>query len=98
MKRLLAAGRANPKRWAELFRDQLPGHDSGRLSGAVLDVFRAEHLAPDHPFWVHPRVTVSPNVASLTHPQTAAAAMAANIRRYEGGQPLLHIVDRARGY
>jgi glyoxylate/hydroxypyruvate reductase A len=78
--------------------DLLAALDSGRLSSAVLDVFREEPLPPDHPFWAHPKVTVSPHVASPTHPQTAVAAMAANIRRYERGEPLLHVVDRARGY
>ena len=78
--------------------DLLAALDLGRLSSAVLDVFREEPLPPDHPFWAHPKVTVSPHVASLTHPQTAVAAMAANIRRYERGEPLLHVVDRARGY
>jgi glyoxylate/hydroxypyruvate reductase A len=78
--------------------DLLAALESGRLSSAVLDVFREEPLPPEHPFWAHPKVTVSPHVASLTHLHTAVAAMAANIRRYERGEPLLNVVDRARGY
>jgi glyoxylate/hydroxypyruvate reductase A len=72
--------------------------DRGRLAHATLDVFRDEPLPPDHPFWAHPRVTVTPHVASETRPETASEAIAANIRRSEAGEPLLHLVDRNEGY
>ena len=79
-------------------RDLLAALDSGRLSAAVLDVFRTEPLPSDHPFWSHPRVTVTPHVASLTNGHTATRAIADDIRRVEAGEPPLHPVDRARGY
>lgn len=72
--------------------------DSGHLAHATLDVFRAEPLPPDHPFWAHPRVTVTPHIAADTRPGTASAIVAENVRRGEAGQPFLHVVDRARGY
>ncbi|MDP3958550.1 MAG: glyoxylate/hydroxypyruvate reductase A [Pseudorhodobacter sp.] len=72
--------------------------DAGRLGHATLDVFRAEPLPADHRFWPHPRVTVTPHVAAATRADSAAAAVAENIRRGESGLPLLHLVDRARGY
>ena len=72
--------------------------DSGRLAHATLDVFRTEPLPPDHPFWSHPRVTVTPHVAAETRPETASLAVAENIRRGEAGLPFLHVVDRAAGY
>ncbi|MBN2905792.1 MAG: glyoxylate/hydroxypyruvate reductase A [Rhodobacteraceae bacterium] len=72
--------------------------DSGRLGHATLDVFRTEPLPPAHPFWPHPRVTVTPHIASETRPDTAARVIAENIRRAEAGEPLLFLVDRARGY
>jgi glyoxylate/hydroxypyruvate reductase A len=72
--------------------------DSGRLAHATLDVFRTEPLPPDHPFWAHPRITVTPHVASETRPETASEAIAANIRRGEDGERLLHLVDRDEGY
>jgi glyoxylate/hydroxypyruvate reductase A len=34
----------------------------------------------------------------LTNPDTAAEPIAANIRRLMAGEPLLHLVDRQRGY
>jgi glyoxylate/hydroxypyruvate reductase A len=72
--------------------------DAGRIAHATLDVFRTEPLPPDHPFWAHPRVTVTPHVAADTRPETASLAVAENIRRGEAGAPFLHVVDRAAGY
>ena len=72
--------------------------DSGKLSGATLDVFNQEPLPAEHPYWAHPKVTVSPHIASQTRPATAAPVIADNIRRSCEGRPLLHLVDRKRGY
>jgi len=71
---------------------------SGQIAHATLDVFRVEPLPEDHPFWLHPKVTVTPHVASETRTQTASACIAANIRRGEAGEPFENLVDRARGY
>ena len=72
--------------------------DAGALGHATLDVFRTEPLPPEHPFWAHPKVTVTPHVAALTRPDTSAAVIAENIRRGEAGLPFLHLVDRVAGY
>lgn len=72
--------------------------DAGRIGHATLDVFRREPLPADHPFWHHPRVTVTPHVAASTPSGDAARLIAENIRRTQAGLPLLHAVDRARGY
>lgn len=89
----------NPGRGA-LIDDEalLAGLDAGHLGHATLDVFRQEPLPPDHPFWRHPKITVSPHVASETRPATAAEVVAENIRRGESGEPFLHLVDRGAGY
>jgi glyoxylate/hydroxypyruvate reductase A len=92
--RLINPGRASLIDEAAL----LAALDSGRLAHATLDVFREEPLPPDHPFWAHPRVTVTPHVASETRPETAAEMIARNIRRGEDGKPFLHVVDPAAGY
>ncbi|NNU79899.1 glyoxylate/hydroxypyruvate reductase A [Halovulum dunhuangense] len=78
--------------------DLLDALDRGRIGHATLDVFATEPLPPEHPYWAHPRVTVTPHIASATRPQTAAEAIAENIARGEAGRPFLHLVDRARGY
>lgn len=72
--------------------------DRGQVGHATLDVFRTEPLPPDHPFWAHPGVTVTPHIAAETRPETAAEVIAENIRRGEAGEPFLHLVDRGRGY
>jgi len=72
--------------------------DEGHLGHATLDVFRNEPLPPEHPFWAHPKVTVTPHIAASTRPITAAEVVAENIRRGEAGEPFLYLVDRARGY
>ena len=72
--------------------------DAGRIGHATLDVFRVEPLPPDHPFWTHPNVTVTPHIAADTRALTASKVIAENIRRGEAGEPFLHLADRVRGY
>jgi glyoxylate/hydroxypyruvate reductase A len=72
--------------------------DEGHLGGAALDVFRKEPLPPDHPFWRHPRIVVTPHVSALTRADTAGPQIAENFRRAIAGKPLLHPVDRKRRY
>jgi glyoxylate/hydroxypyruvate reductase A len=78
--------------------DLIEALDSGRLAHASLDVFRDEPLPPDHPFWRHPAIDVTPHAASYGLPESAAEVVAENYRRLREGRPLLHVVDRARGY
>lgn len=78
--------------------DLLAALDSGHLAHAVLDVFQAEPLSNDHPFWAHSNVTVLPHAAALTDPRSAAEVAAANVRALRAGQSLAHLVDRVRGY
>jgi glyoxylate/hydroxypyruvate reductase A len=72
--------------------------DSGQVAQATLDVFRAEPVPQDHPFWSHPGVTISPHIAAATRASTAAEKIAENVVRAENGEPLLHVVDRELSY
>jgi glyoxylate/hydroxypyruvate reductase len=72
--------------------------NSGQIEHATLDVFRAEPLPKDNPYWVHPNVTVTPHIASETRAVTASQVIAENVRRGETGEPFLHLVDRTLGY
>jgi len=93
------AGLVNAGRGAHLVEEDLiPALDSGQLSAAALDVFREEPLPPGHPFWQHPRILVTPHIAGITNPATAAPIILDNIRRFEAGRPLLNRVDPAQGY
>lgn len=89
----------NPGRGALIDDDALlVALDSGQVAHATLDVFRVEPLPREHPFWAHPRVTVTPHIAAETRARTASQVIAENIRRCEAGLPLLHLVDRSVGY
>lgn len=72
--------------------------NTGQVGHATLDVFRIEPLPPEHPYWAHPNVTVTPHIASETRSETAAQVICENIRRGEAGEPYLHLVDRELGY
>ncbi|HSQ60460.1 MAG TPA: D-2-hydroxyacid dehydrogenase [Acidobacteriota bacterium] len=65
---------------------------------AILDVFREEPLPEGHPFWSHPRVRVTPHVAGIGTPDSEGRAFAENWPRWTSGAPLLHVVERDRGY
>lgn len=98
---LTAPGAAllNPGRGALIVdTDLIAALDAGQIGHATLDVFRTEPLPPDHAFWAHPRVTVTPHIAADTRAITASGVIAENIRRGEAGLPYLHLVDRAHGY
>lgn len=98
---LLAPGAfvINPGRGALIDDDALlAALDQGQVAHATLDVFRTEPLPQDHPFWAHPKVTVTPHIASETRPPSAARVIADNIWRNETGKPMVHLVDRDAGY
>ncbi len=78
--------------------DLVSALDSGRLRHAVLDVFRQEPLPVDHPFWGHPRITMTPHNSSATNPETAIGQVTGNIRRALSGVPPMNIVDPGIGY
>ncbi len=78
--------------------DLLAALESDRLSRAIIDVFATEPLPSDHPFWRHPRITVTPHVAAITRPGTGAADIVENYRRALAGEKLINQVDRAKGY
>jgi len=78
--------------------DLLVALDSGQVAGAALDVFEPEPLPPDHPFWAHPKVILTPHAASITIPRSAAPQVVENLRRAREGRPLINLVDFAAGY
>jgi len=78
--------------------DLLAALDSGQLAGASLDVFREEPLPAGHPFWAQRDIVITPHVASISHPESAAQLVVENIRRVWDGLPPRYQVDPARGY
>ena len=88
----------NCARGAHVVEDLIAALDSGHINAATLDVFHVEPLPEDHPYWTHPKVTVTPHVASLTVPSSAADWMEENIKLIEAGKPPLNTVDVKKGY
>ncbi|HLD73386.1 MAG TPA: glyoxylate/hydroxypyruvate reductase A [Bdellovibrionota bacterium] len=78
--------------------DVLKALDLKLLSGACFDVFCKEPLPEEHPFWAHPRITITPHISSVTNPKTAAPQLLENYNRSLQNKPLLNLVDRKRGY
>ncbi len=78
--------------------DLIAALDDRHLAGATLDVFRIEPLPPESPLWAHPRVVISPHMASLTDARSTAEAMVESMRRIRAGGRPLNEVDLARGY
>ena len=74
--------------------------DEGHLDLVASDVFDAEPLPPEHPFWDHPRVVITPHVAGFApdYHDAVARLFTTNLRLYLDGEPLLNVADRNRGY
>jgi phosphoglycerate dehydrogenase-like enzyme len=71
-----------------------------RIGGATLDVFDTEPLAPEHPLWEAPNVTITAHMSAdvVGWRDALAAQFAANARRWLAGEPLLNVVDKKLGY
>ncbi|MGF6436019.1 glyoxylate/hydroxypyruvate reductase GhrA [Kosakonia sp. 1610] len=78
--------------------DLLQALESGKVKGAMLDVFREEPLPADNPLWAHPRVAITPHIAAVTRPDEAIDYICHTIRQLERGEAVSGRVDRARGY
>ncbi|EMM7410152.1 glyoxylate/hydroxypyruvate reductase GhrA [Enterobacter hormaechei] len=78
--------------------DLLKALDSGKLKGAMLDVYSREPLPKDSPLWAHPRVAMTPHIAAVTRPAEAVAYISHTISEIEKGNAVTGQVDRQRGY
>lgn len=78
--------------------DLLQALDGGQLSHAILDVLNEEPPSPDHRFWQHPQIWLTPHVGAMTAPQSAFEGLLANIRRHQAGEPLQGLIKRDHGY
>jgi len=71
---------------------------SGHIAEATLDVFREEPLPPTHPLWALPQVLITPHLASVGIPRTAAKQIVANLARVRQGERPFNEVQPTRGY
>ena len=78
--------------------DLLKALDSGKLSGCTLDVFNEEPLPPEHPFWSHDKVTVTPHISAPTRLKSSIQSILANISRIKEGLQPIGLVEKKRSY
>lgn len=78
--------------------DLLWALDNHQLAGATLDVFNAEPLKPEHPFWHHPLITITPHCAAITDLATVCDQIVFNINAHFSKQSLKNQIDKAIGY
>lgn len=79
-------------------KDLLDCVNTGKLSGASLDVFRKEPLPEDHPFWENPKIYITPHIASITDPKEVVPQIISNYERMQEGEELENVVTREKGY
>ncbi len=78
----------------------LGGLNSGRLRGAVLDVFLQEPLPTNSELWRHPRVLVTPHITGVSpqHWDRSLHLFLENWRRWVNKEPLINTVNLDSGY
>jgi glyoxylate/hydroxypyruvate reductase A len=91
---LINAGRGR----LQVDADIIQALDQGALAGATLDVFPTEPLPAASPLWTHPSVTITPHNSAASVPEEVVGYIVKQIERFEAGQPLENVIDRASGY
>jgi len=77
------------------------GLADGRLGGAVLDVFPQEPLPAESRLWSCPRLIMTPHCSLDDHAVYLDGCLdifVDNLRRFCAGEPLVNVVEAARGY
>ncbi|MBI4166093.1 MAG: D-2-hydroxyacid dehydrogenase [Acidobacteria bacterium] len=74
--------------------------ESKHLAGAGLDVTDPEPLPKGHPLWKMENVVITPHIAGRSDGTRARylELFKENLRRFGAGEPLIHVVDKQKGY
>ncbi|MNN24939.1 Glyoxylate/hydroxypyruvate reductase A [compost metagenome] len=93
------AGLINVGRGAHVIeQDLISALDEGRVGGAVLDVMVEEPPNYHSQLWTHPRVLITPHIASDVQIEGGVELIVENLRKEIEGKPLVNVVDRSKGY
>ncbi|NVK24489.1 MAG: glyoxylate/hydroxypyruvate reductase A [Gammaproteobacteria bacterium] len=82
-------------------RDLLAALNAQQLEHAYLDVFSTEPLPPQHDFWVHPNITITPHISAVTDLETAVSQIVENYQRLKATGnvvSLKHVINIEKGY
>ncbi len=78
--------------------DLLAALDSGHLEHAIIDVLHDEPPGPDHAYFSHPNIWLTPHIGAMTDPYSAFEVLLENLRRHGRGEAMLGTVGRSAGY
>lgn len=78
--------------------DLIQALESKKIAAAALDVFTVEPLPQDHPFWMHPQITMTPHIASITRINVAVQNILQHISDFENGIPFQNTVNKQKEY
>ncbi len=100
LSRLQAEGYViNVARGAHLVdEDLLALLNSGHLAGATLDVFRTEPLPPEHAFWKHSKIVLTPHTSARTLRSESIAQIAQKLAALQRGEAVAGRVNLGQGY
>ncbi|MEG6586377.1 D-2-hydroxyacid dehydrogenase [Dendrosporobacter sp. 1207_IL3150] len=72
----------------------------GIIKGAALDVFENEPLPESSPLWDVPNVIITPHIAAISphYLDRAMKLFCENLACYCGGQEMVNIIDKTKGY
>jgi len=79
-------------------KDIIEAINNGKLSGAFLDVFEEEPLPKNSPIWSHPKIKLTPHIASLSYSDEGVRQVMENFDRLNKNKTLLNLVDRKKMY
>jgi phosphoglycerate dehydrogenase-like enzyme len=76
------------------------GLDERRIAGAGVDVTDPEPLPADHPLWKFPNAIITPHIAGRSDEDRdrMVGTIAENLQRFLAGKPLVHVVNKQKGY
>jgi len=71
---------------------------SGQIAGAVIDAMKEEPLPPESPLWDCPNLIVTSHISGPSLPVDMVEIFRENFRRFEENEPLIGLIDFARGF
>jgi D-2-hydroxyacid dehydrogenase (NADP+) len=74
--------------------------DDNRLAGAGVDVTDPEPLPKDHPLWKFNNVVITPHIAGRSDQDAGrmVGTIKENLKRFVEGKPMIHVVNKQKGY